>query len=954
MTYCNHMQAEAVSDPWSIAQRHLAEYLRTRTHRSLEEALMTCADLVGAQAQRALGDHQDAMDATQEALVQIVRAVERYDSSRPLAPWVGAIVHRACARLRRSQRRRRHHERKAPLPMTLHDEQSEILDGDLIRESVARLGHDDQAIIHLHYFAGLSQTDIAQSLDLTPNAVAVRLHRARERLRRILARRGVCASTASVAIALQLPDPVASAQTTTLASKVAAWHAAGQLPATTIPLGPWSQVALAVHQSATAATWLVAAGLVAGAGLIALAVDFPSTPAATAAVAAEVPPPPPPPAPPHPWWDEDARRDLANLDPGATLLGAIDFAAMRRLAPTLKPTSLLADQDPAAIRWHQTVAQHVGAWLGDPAQRLLVKQPQEWERGLISVHDLVASPAHLRPTPRERTLLVVRTTAAGDRLVASTMTPSNVAQAPAASGAFRLAEGQPWWTGVGDGLALFGGSDPVQARSAGKIPPYQPAAADLQAPAWMRFDAGRLIAQYAAGPTVHDLEHFFSPGWEKRRPTVWVQLAPDQGTWSDTGVIADLGMSPITLAWSFATTRRALPGAPRLSHPDGRLAGLIPDRTLAKLAVGLNFPADPAPANAWTTALNGELFAWLEPGAPLPSFTLVAPLRPAGDGAAAFRVVVDMLQAELTPPPPGALEAAEVRFSLVKLTIIRAIDRLTITNGDPAATLANPPPQTLEHDAEIMVDLPTLYPALAPFLGLWLPPRFNELLPPPAVMARHAAPWHLTLDQGPDDLHFQERGLPVFGTLVVTACAGVTGFAHPNAEIAYEKAYRSVTPAQRQALHRLRRTLGFNLTKEDGAFSINFKLTGRRDPPRQEESAASWLVASGVERSVVTPLVGDDTSDDALNRSGRWWPQWPGDETDCYLLPDDETDDLKWIAEIRHLPISLKSIPEVSAWLIPLAGNPGWHIGLVSGCPVLVCSPLPGDGHHPATPPPNF
>ncbi len=45
----------------------------------------------------------------------------------------------------------------------------------------------DQEILSLRYGAGLDNSEIASSLDVSPNAVAVRLHRALKRLKEAVA-----------------------------------------------------------------------------------------------------------------------------------------------------------------------------------------------------------------------------------------------------------------------------------------------------------------------------------------------------------------------------------------------------------------------------------------------------------------------------------------------------------------------------------------------------------------------------------------------------------------------------------------------------------------------------------------------------------------------------------------------------------------------------------------------
>lgn len=54
--------------------------------------------------------------------------------------------------------------------------------------SVATLRQADQEILSLRYGADLGNREIAESLGITANAVAVRIHRALERLRTAVAK----------------------------------------------------------------------------------------------------------------------------------------------------------------------------------------------------------------------------------------------------------------------------------------------------------------------------------------------------------------------------------------------------------------------------------------------------------------------------------------------------------------------------------------------------------------------------------------------------------------------------------------------------------------------------------------------------------------------------------------------------------------------------------------------
>jgi RNA polymerase sigma-70 factor (ECF subfamily) len=64
-------------------------------------------------------------------------------------------------------------------------------DGDAVRFALARLRPDDAEVLRLWAWEDLAPSDIATVLDVTPNAVSIRLHRARQRLAEELRKIGV-------------------------------------------------------------------------------------------------------------------------------------------------------------------------------------------------------------------------------------------------------------------------------------------------------------------------------------------------------------------------------------------------------------------------------------------------------------------------------------------------------------------------------------------------------------------------------------------------------------------------------------------------------------------------------------------------------------------------------------------------------------------------------------------
>lgn len=127
----------------------------------------------------------DADDLVAEVLTTAWRRLDDIPGDAPLA-WLYGVAHRTLANQRRSSDRRRRlvdritvHQRMAPSPSA---DPTDVLD------ALARLREDDRAILRLAAWEELSSAEIAVVLGCTANAAALRLSRARKRLREAMTR----------------------------------------------------------------------------------------------------------------------------------------------------------------------------------------------------------------------------------------------------------------------------------------------------------------------------------------------------------------------------------------------------------------------------------------------------------------------------------------------------------------------------------------------------------------------------------------------------------------------------------------------------------------------------------------------------------------------------------------------------------------------------------------------
>jgi len=140
-----------------------------------------------------------AEDVTSEVFMKALRSLHRYDPSRA-APrtWLLRIARNAVTdHLRSLKRRGSLHVSLDRIPdLVSHAETQEerVLKEERIQTLLncsRELRKADQEILSLRYGSGLENSEIAEALDISPNAVAVRLHRALKRLKAVVQKRSV-------------------------------------------------------------------------------------------------------------------------------------------------------------------------------------------------------------------------------------------------------------------------------------------------------------------------------------------------------------------------------------------------------------------------------------------------------------------------------------------------------------------------------------------------------------------------------------------------------------------------------------------------------------------------------------------------------------------------------------------------------------------------------------------
>jgi len=125
-------------------------------------------------------DPAAAEDIAQEAFVSALRALDRFDRRRPLAPWLHRIVVNRAIDWARARALRPETAADALPEAAAPAERAEM--GDELVAALADLGPEHRAVVVLRHLLGYTPGEIATMLDLPRGTVNSRLRRALDAL----------------------------------------------------------------------------------------------------------------------------------------------------------------------------------------------------------------------------------------------------------------------------------------------------------------------------------------------------------------------------------------------------------------------------------------------------------------------------------------------------------------------------------------------------------------------------------------------------------------------------------------------------------------------------------------------------------------------------------------------------------------------------------------------------
>jgi RNA polymerase sigma-70 factor, ECF subfamily len=167
--------------------RSLVAAARAGDRAALERLLSLHYDRIYAVCRRLAGNDADAQDATQEALLAVVKGLPRFDGRAAFSTWCYRVATNACL----DELRRR--SRRSGTELPADDSGAMVADGPglddtvsdrlAIDDALARLGEEFRAPIVLRDVCQLDYAEIAEILDIPPGTVRSRIARGRAALR---------------------------------------------------------------------------------------------------------------------------------------------------------------------------------------------------------------------------------------------------------------------------------------------------------------------------------------------------------------------------------------------------------------------------------------------------------------------------------------------------------------------------------------------------------------------------------------------------------------------------------------------------------------------------------------------------------------------------------------------------------------------------------------------------
>jgi RNA polymerase sigma-70 factor (ECF subfamily) len=195
-----------IEEDGTVAQESTLERVNSRIDLTFEELFERYRSMVYGLTLRILGDHEEALDVSQEVFLTIYRKMSTFRGESSLKTWIYRIAaHRAANRFRWWNRLRRRgsvsleeHISKSPNSELFYNLKSKARSPEealLLQEEHARIERllyelplQQRIAVIMRDIEGLSYEEIAESLRISLGTVKSRIARGREALKRYIKR----------------------------------------------------------------------------------------------------------------------------------------------------------------------------------------------------------------------------------------------------------------------------------------------------------------------------------------------------------------------------------------------------------------------------------------------------------------------------------------------------------------------------------------------------------------------------------------------------------------------------------------------------------------------------------------------------------------------------------------------------------------------------------------------
>jgi uncharacterized protein (TIGR03435 family) len=254
------------------------QLLRDYATRNSEEAFRALVDryagLVYHAALRQAGNPHTAEEVTQAVFIALAQKADRIPRGAILSGWLFLATRFAFSNLAREQIRRQRREQEAVMMETIlrPDDTASVWEQIVphLNDALDKLPRKDREAVLVRFFQDKSHRELARTLDVSEDAAKVRVSRALEKLRLILARQGYAVPSAVLLATISAHGAQAAPAglTASVASVAVAKGTAGTTSTLTIAKGVLKIMAWTKMKSAI----VIAAVALAGAGTTTLTI----------------------------------------------------------------------------------------------------------------------------------------------------------------------------------------------------------------------------------------------------------------------------------------------------------------------------------------------------------------------------------------------------------------------------------------------------------------------------------------------------------------------------------------------------------------------------------------------------------------------------------------------------------------------------------------------------------